>query len=144
MLRKGQLLKSSTYTKPKIKGSLLSNFTQKRSTFEEFYVNYLSKKRSTLVTFHNKKSPFLGNFALNQKIHFCQISRKNTSSFEEFYAKPKKGPLLSYFTLRKSSLLRTYTLNQKNGPLLSDFTLISVHIGGIYAKQRKKAHFSRI
>ena len=46
------------------------------------------------------------------------------STFEEFYAKPKKkSTFLSDFTLKKGPLLRNFTLNPKKSPLLSDFTL---------------------
>ena len=54
--------------------------------------------------------------------------------FVEFCAKPKKGPLLSDFTLKIGPLLRNFSLNQnkrstfvrfhaKKGPLLRNFTL---------------------
>ena len=114
-----------------MKGPLLSDFTLKRSTFEEFHIK--PKKRSTYVSVIIK---LLRNSTLNQKKRstFVGFHSEKRFTFEKFYTKPIKRSTFVGFHAKKRPLLRNFALNQKKrstfvgfhaikGPLLRNFSL---------------------
>ena len=70
---------------------------------------------STFVGFHAKKVPLLRNCMLNPKKSplLSDFTLKKRSTFEEFYAKPKKRSTFVGFHAKKGPLLRNFTLNKK-------------------------------